>query len=443
MHRAQERRAAITHYILSLWRTYALSLGFVVALVALSPLVRKWLLPVFAFLFFIVLMMSSRSNCKSDRVTCFRFAAIMKRVIFTAMLILIALNLWLHNATTELTGQPINHSQPYLVNMIMAPLLTIFTGIYLLMGKKRGGYCRSCNACAATAGEIGFIGNILSKESKSQTRMVFWMSLLISILEWYYYYNYYITVNINTPDSFIFLWLPMAVYVLSLIYLGIRYYSMWAFYCYNDGLRIIERSSTSSLRYLIIHGDQVYLKLCDRVGEKDYGEFDTPARVRVSYRENVRDDDAVADLKSLTGIKQFSMRFLYRSANACTLNNAFHYMCYVDDPVEIDESRIGGGKWMTLSDVNRLLHERKLAFDLMGEINRVYTIAMAWKTYDRDGNRLYKIKHYRPTFRLSDIKDWKVDFKDQHWLTVAVNNEDRAFFKLRRFWRRHIEGKEY
>ena len=61
---------------------------------------------------------------------------------------------------------------------------------------------------------------------------------------------------------------------------------------------------------------------------------------------------------------------------------------------------------------------------------------MAWKTYDRQGRRLYPIKHYRPTFRLRDLKDWDVDYSDLSWMSIAENNQDRPFFHTRRLWRK-------
>ena len=77
---------------------------------------------------------------------------------------------------------------------------------------------------------------------------------------------------------------------------------------------------------------------------------------------------------------------------------------------------------------------------LGSEINRIYTVAMTSKRYDREGNRLYKTKDYTPTFSLSEIKNWNLDFNDRAWLYVALNNADRPFFKIRRFWRKHVSG---
>lgn len=65
---------------------------------------------------------------------------------------------------------------------------------------------------------------------------------------------------------------------------------------------------------------------------------------------------------------------------------------------------------------------------------------MAWKTYHSDGTRRYAIKHYTPTFRLRDLHKWKIDFNDPKWLRVADNNEDVRYYRLRRFWRKYING---
>ncbi len=61
---------------------------------------------------------------------------------------------------------------------------------------------------------------------------------------------------------------------------------------------------------------------------------------------------------------------------------------------------------------------------------------MAWKTYNADGRRLYKVKNYRPIFRIKGIQDWDVDFNSPRWLNVARFNEDKPFYRLRRLFNR-------
>ena len=96
------------------------------------------------------------------------------------------------------------------------------------------------------------------------------------------------------------------------------------------------------------------------------------------------------------------------------------------------------GEWFTLSQIERMVADGLVSSILAAEINRIYTISMAWKTYDRYGYRLYNIRNYKPTFRLRDFKDWDVDLNDIQWLYVSENNEDKPFFRLRRIWRKYI-----
>ena len=61
---------------------------------------------------------------------------------------------------------------------------------------------------------------------------------------------------------------------------------------------------------------------------------------------------------------------------------------------------------------------------------------MAWKTYNRQGRRLYPIKHYKPIFRLRDFKEWDVDYNDPAWLQISEENEDTRFYRARRLLRK-------
>jgi hypothetical protein len=94
------------------------------------------------------------------------------------------------------------------------------------------------------------------------------------------------------------------------------------------------------------------------------------------------------------------------------------------------------GEWCTLDMVDRYSAAGRLSPQLSHELHRIHTIAMAWKTYDHKGNRLYPIKHYRPTFRLRDLPNWTVDYDDLSWLSIAENNEDSRFFYIRKYWRK-------
>ena len=105
----------------------------------------------------------------------------------------------------------------------------------------------------------------------------------------------------------------------------------------------------------------------------------------------------------------------------------------------IQQSRIKGEMY-TLANIKKLIAENKVSGIFKSEIERIYKISMAWKTYNQKGNKIYNIKNYKPTFRVCDIKDWDVDYNDISWLFVSGNNADRPFFKIRKFWYKYICG---
>ena len=92
----------------------------------------------------------------------------------------------------------------------------------------------------------------------------------------------------------------------------------------------------------------------------------------------------------------------------------------------------------SFDDIQRLLMVDRLSPYITNELYRIHNITMAWKTYDRRGRRLYPIRHYKPTFRLRDLKDWDVDYNDIVWLRVAGNNEDKPLYHVRRFINRYL-----
>ena len=163
--------------------------------------------------------------------------------------------------------------------------------------------------------------------------------------------------------------------------------------------------------------------------------YDTPVRLRAPYTDKFSDTDAMSLFKKYTGIDAGIevVKFLFDGLGHGLDNSFFHYLCVLASPADVKGSRIEGGQWMSLDEIRRLDYGHRLSAELSAELVHIYTVAMAWKSYDIDGNRRYSIKNYRPTYRLCDIKKWNVDYTDSRWLKVARLNADKPLFRLRRF----------
>lgn len=442
MFRSNQRREGMTIAIFGLWRNWAVAVGFLTMLTMLAPIVPKqWLAPI-NIACYIALQWVHSVLRKRDIPSCSRLIQEVSSVMLITAVALVVIYFFSRGGVKhELTGQPYTMDTPLISILITAPVACLVTLWHLLRGKEPK-VCRDCHTRYGNVIEHGFPGLLFRKEWRYQTSLLFLLSLLLSVVDWGYYLVHYVNVNLNRADLFFFLWLPLAMYVLSLIYLGGRYYSMWIYYCQNDEEPFVERPGTTTMRFLIIWADKIFLTFHGTANNYPNGakikKFDTPVVIRTPYRERENLHSAITEFDSKTGISNAEIKLIYSSPDDVTYQNMFHYFAFVDNADIVAESDVEG-EWMTWGNLCHLASQGLLTRDLVSEIDRVYNISMAWKTYDKEGRRLYKIKHYKPTFRLRDIRNWEVDFNDRRWLNIARNNEDCFGFRLKKIFAKHLK----
>lgn len=435
-------RIANGYGIFSLWANWVIGVGTLMFIIFISPIIEKVWLPLLAFTIQLVLYAMVRRNRVSQLPVCYLLPFICSRVLFWSAVVMTIINFFHINDTlfaSFIDNGNVNPDIPFISILIVAPITLMVT----YWAYKRGhnmSYCLDCIFRNGPAAERGFLGKLFSQEGQYQIRFLLFLSIILTISEWAYYSLFYININLNRPDRFFFVWIPIIFYILSIIYLGMRYFGLWTYYSQNLDGGPYQKASTTVLRYLVISEDHIYLKLPDidrddiKAGEEKY---DTPARLSLSYRNHFSEYDIERYMTGLSGLTGNNIRHLYDSNNFNAGYNICHYACFIDDKKLVDESRLEG-EWFTLSQIERMVADGLVSSILAAEINRIYTISMAWKTYDRYGYRLYNIRNYKPTFRLRDFKDWDVDLNDIQWLYVSKNNEDKPFFRLRRIWRKYI-----
>ncbi|MDE7125439.1 MAG: hypothetical protein K2O12_03035, partial [Muribaculaceae bacterium] len=194
----------------------------------------------------------------------------------------------------------------------------------------------------------------------------------------------------------------------------------------------------TQLRYMVISDGMMLLTDAEKCAIEGTA-VDTPAIVNLQNTPNVSEDTARRRFEELSGIKNFSIRYIYRSSGCNAPTTVIHYVVTLDSPSETDGTPIEGS-WYNAIHIDRLINNKQTSPQLTAAFKRIYTVTMAWKTYNVDGHRLYPIKNYRPTFRLKDFNDWNVAYDDPQWINVAVNNQDNIMFHLRDFWRNYVRG---
>lgn len=435
------RKGNITNNrVWALWVSWTVSVGSIILIIALSLVVSKLWLPIVALIFNVALFLFNKYRKESNGVQCLLIPHLCMRILFWSAVVMVVINLIYHNVipSTLFDSGLVNRDIPYITSMVTAPVTMVVVG-WALLRRGRISLCHDCKMRNGDVSERGFIGKLYFRDSRYQTLLLFWFSLVHTIVSSIYYFVYYVNVNLNTPDKFYFVWIPVIFWTLSVVYLGFRYFSISIFYIHNEYGDYSSRERATFLRYLILCGDYMYL----REIENSDGTvcYDTPVKITIPYRERVTDFDAATFYGNIVAEEggERRLRFLYTSDHYNDDSKMFHYLSFVSSCDNKELSKLGG-EWFSMTQIERLLNSQRLASNLSAEIIRLYKVTMAAKAYNLDGKRIYRIKNYRPTFRLSDIENLDVDFNDSRWLFVAFNNEDKPFYRFRRFWHRHVCG---
>ena len=424
--------------IFDLWLNWVIAGGALSLPILLSVYIRPLFIPLISLALAGGLLAYDRASMRSHTAVCPLILTIATRSLFYSALIMIVISLIYARGVIWYfyDDESVNTAIPFVTLLIVAPVVFLTTAWSHIRGKRYS----ACQRCVNTLGSIserGLLGKIFSQESRYQRYFMLGISAVLSIIAWGYYTYFYINVNINIPDRFFFGWIPVILYLISVFYLGARCFTLWAYYCHDNNANDMHQGALTSIRILLISGDKFFL-----AREEDYNDtpdgylYDTPATITIGHRNEMSLEKANSCLRDISRMDDddFTLRFMYESREASGERNTFHYICCPDSPETLEQSSLRG-RWYNLSQVERLLHNRELTPMLASEIHRLYTITMAWKTYDVEGRRLYKVKNYHPIFRLDGICDWDVDFNSPKWLDVARLNEDKRFFRLRKLWR--------
>lgn len=424
----------------SLWRNWAIAAGAPVLAIALSLKIGMLWLPLVLFGLELFIYTQIRLNRDAALPVCFLTPFVMTRILFWSALTMLILGLCSTHGLYDRWFDVYDPAVPYLPVMVIGPVASVISG-WAVIRKFNFGFCVECRMRLGTPAERGFMGRLFSQEGRFQVKFMLWFSVIITVVAYVYYFTTYINAGLSSSDKYFFVWLPVIFYITSLIFIGTRYFNLWAYYDHNIVGTDIGKGSSTSIRFLIFTKTKIYLTDDADLG-RDYKSddlYDTPASLTIPLRRDITLEEATRFFRELSDIERFNIRFMYLSKTSDGEANAFHYIVTLDDEAITSQSKLEG-QWFDMYRLEKLLNSERLIPLLASEIYRLYTVTLSWKTYDRYGRRRYRIKNYHPTFRLRDIVNPEIDFNDPQWLNVATNNEDKPFYILKRFWRKYING---
>lgn len=405
--------------------------------IGISPFLSKQWLPIIVVVEVFFLLSYIRSNRFRVRPRCMRPVFLVMSVLLVSAMVMMAINLfhlgWFFG--DEMTQYYINRygvnvQLPFITVLIISPIQMVASAWAWIVGRKSS-FCLECRAQYSFASDDGFVGHLLRSESSYQIRTLFYIGAFLSLTTWCYFLLFFINVNLNTPDFYIFVVMPVAVFALSIVYIIRRYMGFWSDFNARYALEGKPRNGVM-LRYMVISEGEMWLGTDPKTGL-----WDTPARLFLANTYKVSETEAGRRFEFLTGIHDYNLRYAYRSSGCDDPIDVYHYLIFARKRSEVDHSQLEG-EWFNAFHIASMIRNKEVNPQFAGAFRRVYTIAMAWKTYDVNGKRLYPIKNYRPTFRLKDMEDWDVNYDDARWLNISCNNEDKLMFRVRDLWRRYV-----
>lgn len=419
-----------------LWLNWCISFGALSLLLILSLFIKPILLPVIAFAeaaWVHYYKMPKSADTAEGRLAGPLLSICVKNLVISGILMLVINALctpWLIGRVLVL--EMYNDEIPFITCLVIFPVQVVLSVWWLLFHRPslRPG-SPSPNPMRA----------LVPRESAYQVRILMILSFVMSAVECWYYVTRYINSDFNNPDRFFFVFMPVGIYLLSIFFMGGRYTTLSTLV---SAVQNIPVSSLKTLvRYLVFSDNDVLVR------PDINGLYDTPVETMLPSDEKPSDEELRKMFSKFAETEDYTLRYLFTSDpvfQGAAENGPLwvrHYAVLLGKDVKRGSlsCQNAGDRWAGLYDIQRLAAKGELSPTLARELVRIYTITMAWKSYDREGRRLYPIRNYRPTFRFRDLAKWNVDYDDTSWLEVARFNEDKPLFRIRRFLR-NLRGRQ-
>ncbi len=414
---------------LNLWRNWAIAFGSIVLLIVLSMFVPRQFMPIVALAEAYLLNVLVRIDVSSPNFGCVLCVRVATQTLFWSAVVMFAVNIlnmpWAIREFFESIG--FSSNAPMLVSPIVFPILLVLSTVTLMIGNESR-FCRRCRQRYGSYEEEGVMSLLFWREARYQLILMMIISAIVTAVSWWYFLIFYINVNLNSPDKFFLIYMPAAIYLISLALMAVRNYQ--TLYVLNSvSVSGVLPGTKTVVRFLVINNDALLM-----TANAD-GLMDTPIVKQLSENIDVSDNIADKIFGDLTGIKNSKLKYLFTNGGFRAGADVDHFAVFVDNDGAAKLAK-NDRIWSSLDEIDRCQKASRMSPQLSHELYRIFTITMAWKTYDKSGHRLYPIKNYRPTFRLRDLANWQVNYNDLGWIQVSRNNEDKKFFHIRKIWKK-------
>lgn len=346
---------------------------------------------------------------------------------------------WLH-----IPDEFIFFNDPYLPSLWFNPIM-FFSLFVIFLRRKKLRFCIECRLNNGNHTDRGVFGSILNTESRVQLKNLLVLFGILTCVVWIYYLCVYTSINTNAKDRYVFFWISLIGIVTDIFYFLYRYYNLYLDLKENDELispeEMHDMQAKTYLRYYVICDNKVYLNPESQdATAPDHIGIDTPYFTKYSA-DSVTTPMVQQTIRSMTGGKNGELRFFFgRKTPDIAKHIVLRFFYFLDGKPEDYTDMNAPGGWFDFEEVKMVYNQRPdlMATLAINDLTRLATIVITEKTYDEEGRRRYKLKHYKPSFDLIDVRDSNIDFQEDKWMKISEFNADKPFYKLRRMLQRLI-----
>lgn len=428
----------------NLWKNLTMGLVTIIAMIGISRLLPYFVSPVVsligaAFLYLYIYNSKAMSGGTSCMVVPYAFLVGLMGYSFVTIVLNIihAWGLW------ELPPEFVFFTDPFIPSLILTPISFVVMLIFVIR-RRSFRKCAICKECKIQTGAStnSVIINLLAHETNFQLRNLAIMFGVLASVIWAYYFVFYVNININARDTYIFIWLTIILFVLDEMYFVARYYNLYLDLQENNEIitpeELNDMSAKTYLRYYVVCGNNVYLDCHTLDPAAPYKEIiDTPFFTKRTVN-GISVDEVKSIIEKMTGYKGGELRFFYgRKTGDLGKNSILRYFYFLDGDVKDYPDMNVDGEWIDYEKIKYIYSNNpgKLAPLFVIDTTRLATIILTEKVFDENGFRKSKIKMYNPSFNLIDVHKSELDFQDDKWIEISLFNSDTSMYRLKRWWR--------
>ena len=429
-----------------LWRNLAISLLCIGLVMCGSHMVPYYMAPVVSLVLSAMLYTMLWNNHVSGERGCMVVVETMLYTLvcytFVSILLVVIELLDLYRFPNEV----IFFNDPYLPSLILLPTGLCVTLFALFFRNSMPSYKRF-RMEYGNVRERGYFGIISGREMNIQLKNLSVIFAVLTAVVWSYYLFSYVNINRNGRDWYVFVWIVIITVILDEIFFMIRYYNLYLDLQEHNEIITPEElrdvTARTYLRFYVICGEYIYVDrhAFDRLNQvKDV--VDTPFITKRTVN-GVPTSEVRNIVEKMTGKNGGELRFFFgRHLAGVDKHSILRYFYFLDGDINDYPDMGAEGEWMHFDEVKKLYNDSplKLATNALNDLSRLSTIMLTSKIYDEDGIRKNRIKSYRGTLTLAEVRKSRLDFQDDKWIRIAGFNSDTKFFRIKK-WLREAAGR--